>query len=116
VGAFRRYSHRILGACFFLGIPRQELLVAQAASAGADPKFLLVHIPFLLAVYWIETEWLKQKSNMPFWVTARGRKGSFYEWILIALICFIAWRQEHWMRLTIKSRLTQHDRGELEHF
>jgi hypothetical protein len=33
---------------------------------------------------------------------------------LIALICFIAWRQEHWMRLTIKSRLARHDRGELE--
>jgi hypothetical protein len=78
------------------------------------PKFLLAHIPFLLAVYWIEMEWLKQKSNMPFWLTARGRKGSFYEWILIALICFIAWRQEHWMRLTIKSRLARHDRGELE--
>jgi hypothetical protein len=78
------------------------------------PKFLLVHIPFLLGVYWIELEWLKQKSNMPDWLTARGRKGSFYEWILIALLCLIAWRQEHWMRLTIKSRLTQHDRDQLE--
>ena len=73
------------------------------------PRFLLLHIPFLLAVYWIEMEWLKQKPNMPNWLTTSGRKGSFYEWILIALLCLIAWRQEHWMRAMVKRRVTSEE-------
>jgi hypothetical protein len=71
------------------------------------PRFLLLHIPFLVGVYWIEMEWLKLKSNMPDWLTVRGRRGSLYEWILIAVLYLIAWRQAHWMRAMVKRKLTE---------
>jgi uncharacterized membrane protein (UPF0136 family) len=78
------------------------------------PQFLLVHSPFLLVVYWIEAEWLSQKSSMPYWLTVRGRKGSLYEWALTALLCLIAWRQQHWMRAIAKNRLTECRHEKLE--
>jgi hypothetical protein len=78
------------------------------------PQFLLMHLPFLSVVYWIEAEWLNQKSNMAYWLTARGRKGSLYEWILIALLCLIAWWQQHWMRAIVKSRLNERGHEQLQ--
>ena len=69
------------------------------------PKFLLLHMPFLLLVYSVEALWLNFGSRMPNWLTVRGRKGSLYEWILIALLCLIAWGQEHWMRVIVRRSL-----------
>jgi hypothetical protein len=43
---------------------------------------------------------------MPEWLTVRGRKGSFYEWILIASLCVLAWWQVHWMRTVEKRNLS----------
>ena len=68
-------------------------------------KFLLMHVPFLLLVYAVEAEWLKLKLGMPFWLIQRGRKGSFYDWFLIASLCLIAWGQVHWMRMMVKRKL-----------
>jgi hypothetical protein len=65
-------------------------------------KFVWMHGPFLLLVYVIEAEWLNLASRMPEWLIVRGRKGSFYEWILIAILCLLAWREEHWMRAMVK--------------
>jgi hypothetical protein len=73
------------------------------------PKFALMHAPFLLLVYDIEGEWLNMASRMPSWLTVRSRKGSFYEWILIASLCLIAWGQQHWMRAIVKSNLDTPD-------
>lgn len=73
-------------------------------------KFLLIHVPFLLLVYAFEAEWLKLKPGMPYWLIQRGRKGSLYEWILIALLCLIAWGQVHWMRMMVKRRVLSESR------
>jgi hypothetical protein len=73
------------------------------------PRFLLVHVPFLLFVYWIVTEWIERKSMMPGWLTMRGRKGSLYEWILIASLCLLAWGQQRWMLAIVRSRLAEGD-------
>ena len=69
------------------------------------PKFAFMHLPFLLLVYGIEVGWLNVASSMPEWLTVRGRKGSFYDWILIASICLLAWGQEHWVRTIVRSNL-----------
>jgi len=66
------------------------------------PLFAAMHLPFLLAVYGIVLEWTHLASDMPNWLTVRGRRGSLYEWILIAILCLVAWRQEHWMRVIVK--------------
>ena len=78
------------------------------------PKFALMHMPFLLMVYAIEIEWKNVALSMPSWLTVRGRKGSFYEWILIALLCFIGWAQQKWMRSVVKRRLTERGHERLE--
>lgn len=78
------------------------------------PKFALMYVPFLLLVYGAEAEWLRLAPRMPSGLTMRGRKGSFYEWILIALLCLAAWWQEHWMRTIIKRRLIESGRERLE--
>jgi hypothetical protein len=70
------------------------------------PRFLLMHVPFLLIVYSFEVLWLNLVSMMPRWLTVRGRKGSVYEWILIAFLCAIAWGQEHWMRVIVRRSLS----------
>ncbi|MGA9060594.1 MAG: hypothetical protein WB341_02910 [Terracidiphilus sp.] len=69
------------------------------------PIFALMHVPFLMLVYGVEAEWVTMASHMPDWLTVRGRRGSFYEWILIAALCLIAWLQEHWMRAMIRRSL-----------
>jgi hypothetical protein len=71
------------------------------------PRFVLLHIPFLLVVCGIEMEWLRQRSNMPDWLIVEGRKGSLYMWILTALLCVIAWQQARWMRTMVKRKLTE---------
>lgn len=69
------------------------------------PFFAAVHVPILAIVYGIVAEWGSLASRMPDWMTVRGRKGSFYDWILIAALGLLAWRQEHWMRATVKRSL-----------
>jgi hypothetical protein len=69
------------------------------------PFFAAVHVPILAIVYGIVVEWGSLASHMPDWMTARGRKGSFYDWMLIAALGLLAWRQEHWMRATVKRSL-----------
>ncbi len=69
------------------------------------PFFAAVHLPILAIVYGIVAEWGSLASRMPDWMTVRGRKGSFYDGILIAVLCLLAWRQEHWMRATVKRSL-----------
>ena len=78
------------------------------------PKFALMHLPFLLMVYAIEIEWKNVALSMPSWLTVRGRKGSFYEWIVIALLRFIGWAQQKWMRSMVKRRLTERGHERLE--
>lgn len=74
------------------------------------PQFLLMHVPFLLLIYWIATLWIRLAPDMPDWLTVRGRKGSLYDWILTALLCLIAWAQEHWMRAIIKRSVVSNNR------
>jgi hypothetical protein len=67
-----------------------------------------------LIVYWIELEWLNEKSRMPHWLTEQGRRGSLYEWILIALLgLLVAW-QVLWMRSIVKSKLVEGGHGRPE--
>jgi len=73
-----------------------------------------MHVPFLLIVYWIELEWLNEKSRMPHWLTEQGRRGSLYEWILIALLGLLAAWQVLWMRSIVKSKLVEGGHGRLE--
>src|SRR5579863_8933659 len=40
------------------------------------PRFLVMHMPFLLLVYLVVVEWLRLESQMPYWLIERGRKGS----------------------------------------
>jgi hypothetical protein len=68
-------------------------------------KFAFMHVPFLIVVYGIEAEWLRMASQMPLEITRQGRKGSIYEWILIFVLCLIAWGEEHWMRAIVKRNL-----------
>jgi hypothetical protein len=69
------------------------------------PKFLLIHLPFLLVVFAIEMVWSNEMSRMPSWLVARGRKGSLYDWMLLVLLYLIASRQARWMRAIIRARI-----------
>lgn len=69
------------------------------------PKFALMHVPFLLLVYAVETEWMNAQSRVPHWLTVRGRKGSLYDMILGAILFLLAWWQVRWMRAIVKRSL-----------
>ena len=68
------------------------------------PKFLLLHVPFLILVYMAEAKWINLTQGMPDWLTTPSRRGSLYEWILIVLLGLIAWWEVHWMRAIVKRR------------
>jgi hypothetical protein len=90
---------------FALAFRDKNCSLRRPQVQGQLTKFAFMHAPFLALVYGIESEWLNMSSRMPSWLTARGRKGSLYEWILIASLCLVAWGQEHWMRAIVKRNL-----------
>lgn len=73
------------------------------------PLFAVMHLPVLAIVYGILAEWMHFASSMPDWLTVRGRKGSLYDWLLTAVLCLLAWGQEHWMRVVVKRSVTGSD-------
>ena len=73
------------------------------------PGYLVLHLLFLAVVYGIQSHSIRLAPQLPRLMTLEGRKSSLFEWIVTFALVMLAWGQEHWMRLIIKSRLAEHD-------
>jgi hypothetical protein len=64
------------------------------------PKFLLVHLAVLAAVYGITTEAFAIRPQLPAWFVISGRKGSFFDLCLLGIffvlaVCECSWASKH---------------------
>lgn len=104
VATLSAYSVFAFGAAF----RDKNCSLRRPQVRGHLVKFAFMHVPFLLLVYAIESEWLDLTAQMPHWLVARGRKGSLYEYILAVSIGLIAWWQANWMRAIVKRSICLH--------
>ena len=95
---------------FALAFRDKNCSLRRPQVRGQLPKFVFMHAPFLLLIYWIEAEWLNLASQIPGWLNTRGSRGSLYEYILIASLFLIAWGQVKWMRTIVKRSLDTEQR------
>jgi hypothetical protein len=65
-------------------------------------KLLKIHIYFLVLVAGIVAIWLWLQPEVPDWVTAQGRKGSAWEWVLTFTLLAVAFWQGSVMGKVVK--------------
>jgi hypothetical protein len=76
---------------------------------GKVPALLLIHIPFVAAVYFTVGFSIRIAPQLPRLVTQAGRKGSLFDWVVTVALMMLAWGQERWMRKIISRGLSEGD-------
>ena len=93
---------------FSLAFRDRECSLRKPEVRQRLPEFLLLHVPFIAAVYLIVTLSIHFAHQLPRFLVQAGGKGSLLDWTVTFALAMLAWAQEHWMRAAIRRNRPLH--------